>query len=122
MIKLKNNKLVLNYCKNFERITNTDFLEGDTLSLQLVKIYKDYIFNIDLTQEEEIENVIEIDKIMGRYIDDYLFRKTLKQELVKVRVKRSCGDIIRTIVENIIEIFHRVEFEQTRKIYISKWI
>ena len=59
---------------------------------------------------------------MGRYIDDYLFRKTLKQELVKVRVKRSCGDIIRTIVENIIEIFHRVEFEQTRKIYISKWI
>ena len=122
MIKLKNNKLVLNYCKNFKRITNTDFLEGDTLSLQLVKIYKDYIFNIDLTQEEEIENVIEIDKIMGRYIDDYLFRKTLKQELVKVRVKRSCGDIIRTIVENIIEIFHRVEFEQTRKIYISKWI
>ena len=118
---MKNNKLVLNYCKNFERITNTDFL-GDTLSLQLVKIYKDYIFNIDLTQEEEIENVIEIDKIMGRYIDDYLFRKTLKQELVKVRVKRSCGDIIRTIVENIIEIFHRVEFEQTRKIYISKWI
>ena len=122
MIKLKNNKLVLNYCKNFERITNADFLEGDTLSLQLVKIYKDYIFNIDLTQEEEIENAIEIDKIMGRYIDDYLFRKTLKQELVKVRVKRSCGDIIRTIVENIIEIFHRVEFEQTRKIYISKWI
>ena len=41
---MKNNKLVLNYCRNFEKIINTDFEENDTLSLQLVKIYKDYIF------------------------------------------------------------------------------
>lgn len=119
---MKNNKLVLNYCKNFERITNTDFLEGDTLSVQLVKIYKDYIFKIDIENEEEVDNAIEIDKIMGRYIDDYLFRKTLKQELLRVKVKKTCGDMIKTIVESIIEIFRKVEFESTRKIYISKWI
>lgn len=119
---MKNNKLVLNYCKNFEKITNTDFLEGDILSLQLVKIYKDYIFEIDIENEEEVANAIEIDKIMSRYIDDYLFRKTLKQELLRVKVKKTCTDIVGTIVESIIEIFHRVEFEQTRKIYISKWI
>ena len=89
--------------------------------MQLVKIYKDYIFNIDVTCEEELNNAIEIDKIMARYIDDYLFRKTLKQELLKVKVK-NCGNIIKTIVESIIAIFHKVEFEQTRKIYISKWI
>ena len=59
---------------------------------------------------------------MARYIDDYQFRKTLKQELLRVKVKSSCKDIIKTIVENIIEIFKRVEFEQTRRIYISKWI
>ena len=118
---MKNNKLVLSYCKNFEKIINTDFLEGDNLSLQLVKIYQDYIFNIDITNEEELNNAIEIDKIMARYIDDYLFRKTLKQELLRVKVKK-CGNVIKTIVENIIAIFHRVEFEATRKIYISKWI
>ena len=33
---MKNNKLVLNYCRNFEKIINTDFEENDTLSLQLV--------------------------------------------------------------------------------------
>ena len=119
---MKNNKVVLSYCKNFEKIINTDFMEGDNLSLQLVKIYKDYIFNIDVTSEEEVENAIEIDKIMARYIDDYLFRKTLKQELLRIKVKRTCGNVIKTIVESIIEIFHKVEFEQTRKIYISKWI
>ena len=75
---MKNNKQVLNYCKNFEKIVNTDFVEGDNLSLQLVKIYKDYIFKIDLTNEDDIHNAIEIDKIMARYIDDYLFRKNIR--------------------------------------------
>lgn len=118
---MKNNKLVLSYCKNFERINNTDFQEGDNLSLQLVKIYKDYIFNIDIRNEEELNNAIEIDKIMARYIDDYFFRKTLKQELLRVKVK-NCGDIIKTIVESIIAIFHKVEFEDSRIIRISRWI
>ncbi len=119
---LKNNKQVLSYCKNFEKIINTDFLEGDNLSVQLVKIYKDYIFQIDITNEEDIEKAIEIDKIMARYVDDYAFRKTLKQELLQVKIKKGCSNIYRVIVENIIEIFRKVEFEQTRKIYISKWI
>ena len=119
---MKNNKVILSYCQNFEKIINADFLEGDNLSLQLVKIYKDYIFSIDITNEEDIINVKEIDKIMARYVDDYLFRKTLKQELLRVKVKKTCGDMIKTIVESIIEIFHKVEFESTRKIYISKWI
>lgn len=118
---MKNNKLVLSYCQNFEKINNTDFLEGDNLSLQLVKIYKDYIFSIDVSNEQELQNAIEIDKIMARYIDDYLFRKTLKQELLQVKVKK-CGDIIKTIVESIIAIFHKVEFEDTRVIRISRWI
>ena len=118
---MKNNKLVLSYCKNFEKINNTDFLEGDNLSLQLVKIYKDYIFSIDVSNEQELQNAIEIDKIMARYIDDYLFRKTLKQELLQEK-KKKCGDIIKTIVESIIAIFHKVEFEDTRVIRISRWI
>ncbi len=119
---MNKNKQVLSYCKNYWKIINTDFIEGDTLSVQLVKIYKDYIFKIDLNNEDDVKNAVEIDKIMSRYIDDYLFRKTLKQELLRVKVKKSYGDIIKTIVESIIEIFRKVEFESTRKIYISKWI
>ena len=122
MVSLKTNKVILNYCKNFEKIVNTDFQEGDTLSVQLVKIYKDYIFKIDVNNEQDIKNAIDIDRIMAKYIDDYFFRKTLKQELLRVKVKKTCQDVIKTIVENIIEIFKQFEFESTRKIYISKWI
>lgn len=116
------NKIILSYCPNFDRIVNTDFLEGDTLSLQLVKIYQDFIFRIDLNNEEDISKVIDIDKTMGKYVDDYMFRKTLQQEILHLKVKRSAGDCLRIIVECIINIFKRYEMEATRKIYISKWI
>ncbi len=116
-----NNKIILSYCPNFDRIINTDFLEGDTLSIQLVKIYQDFIFKIDLNNEEDIRKVIDIDKTMGKYVDDYVFRKTLQEEILHLRVK-SAGDTIRVIVESIINIFKRYELEATRKIYISKWI
>lgn len=119
---MSNNKIILSYCPNFDRIVNTDFLEGDSLSQQLVKIYKDFIFRIDIYNEDDVEKAIYIDRTMGKYVDDYLFRKTLQQEILAIKVKRTAGDMIRTIVDNIISIFKRYELEATRKIYISKWI
>lgn len=122
MEKMSNNKIILSYCPNFDRIVNTDFLEGDSLSQQLVKIYKDFIFNIDLYNEDDVEKAIYMDRTMGKYVDDYLFRKTLQQEILAIKVRKTAGDMIRTIVDNIISIFKRYEMEATRKIYISKWI
>lgn len=119
---MSDNKKVLKYCPNFDRIINTDFLAGDNLSLRLVDIYKDFIFKIDITNEADLKKAIDIDKTMGRYVDDYYFRKTLQEELSRIKVKKSAGDVIRTIVDNIIKIFKRYEENATRKIYISRWI
>lgn len=119
---MNTNKLILKYCPNFDRIINTDFLEGDNLSLQLVKIYKDYIFHIDINSEEDLGLVGLIDKTMGKYIDDYYFRKTMQKEILSIKIKKNAGDTLKIIVECIIGIFKRYEEDSTRKIYISKWI
>ncbi len=119
---MENNKIILSHCPNFDKIINTDFLEGDNLSLQLVKIYKDFIFKVDINNIEDLNKVEDIDKAMGKYVDDYFFRKTLQEELTRVKIKRTAGDIISSIVENLIHIFKRYEEETTRKIYVSKWI
>ncbi len=116
------NKMILSYCKNFDKIVNTDFIEGDNLSLQLVKIYKDFIFRANIHDQNDIRKVCDIDTVMGKYVDDYLFRKTLQHELLTVKVKRTAGDTIRFIVESIISIFRKYELESTRKIYVSRWI
>ena len=119
---MESNKLVLNYCRNFDYIMNTDFLEGDTLSARLVDIYKDFIFKIDISNEEDLKKAVEIDAVMGKYVVDYAFRKKLQEEMRQIKVKRGTTDMIRAIVDGLIEIFRKYEIDATRKIYISKWI
>jgi hypothetical protein len=120
--KLQNNKIILSYCPNFDKIINTDFIEEDKLSLQLVKIYHDYIFRINIYNEEDVRKVKELDQTMGKYVDDYFFRKTLQDEILNTKVRRTASDVISSIVDCIISIFKRYEEGSTRKIYISRWI
>lgn len=119
---MQKNKKILSLCPNFDKIVNADFASDDGISLRLVKIYKDFIFKIDIDDEEEVEKVINIDFIMGKYVDDYLFRKNLQVEITHVKVKKTVTDIIMAIVDSIIEIFYKYELDKTRKIYISRWI
>lgn len=119
---MENNKIILSNCPNFERIVNADFLEDDSLSLQLVKIYRDFIFKIDINNEEDIEKSRTLDMTMGKYVDDYFFRKTLQKEIFRMKVKNKSGDAVRTIVDAIITIYKQTLEDQTRKIYISRWI
>ena len=99
---MENNKIILSYCHNFNKIISTEFIDGDSLSNNLVNIYKNFIFHIDLNNGEEI-------------------REKLQQEILTLRVKKS-NNVIRTIVEAIIEIYQQLELEKTRKIDISMWI
>lgn len=119
---MKTNKMILEYCPNFDKIVNADFLEDDVMSSKLVHIYKNFIFQIDLSNEEDIENVKELDVIMGKYVDDYTFRKTLQDSILSIKIKNNVTDAIRVVVDAIIRIFNNYELESTRKIYISKWI
>lgn len=119
---MTNNKIILGYCPNFDKIINADFIVEDVLSRELVKIYRDFIFRININEEEDILKVKELDQTMGKYVDDYFFRKTMQQEILRMKVKKNARDVIRLIVDSIISIFKRYEEESTRKIYISKWI
>ena len=86
-----NNKLVLKYCPNFHKIVDFDIDEDDAMSRKLVQIYQDYIFKIDLANVEETKLVMELDKVLSRYIDDYEFRKNLKVSMLQVKIKKSCN-------------------------------
>lgn len=119
---MRNNKEVLKHCPNFYRIVNFDYDKDDYITEKLITIYEDYIFKIDLTNLEDIKTATKIDKVLCKYIEDYTFRKELRKELVEVRIKKSCTDILKAIVESVITIFTRYEEYTTRNIYISRWI
>jgi len=115
------NKEILNYCPNYYNIVNFDFKENDLISEKLINIYKNFVFSINVENREEIEKVQELDRVLSNYIHDYLFRSTLQKEIVTVKVKRDTN-ILKSLVDSIINIFSNYEEYTTRKIYISKWI
>ena len=48
--------------------------------------------------------------------------KELKKEIVHVKIKKSCTDILRAIVASILKIFDNYLENSTRKITIARWI
>lgn len=119
---MSKNKEVLKYCPNFYKIVNFVYDENDYITDKLISIYEDYIFKIDICNSDEVETVKKIDYVLGKFIEDYLFRKELYKELPQVRIKKNCADVLKAIVESVIAIFNNYQEFSTRRIYISRWI
>lgn len=118
---MKKNKLILNHCPNFYKIINFDFFEGDYISEKLVEIYKNFIFDIDLDNEDDIYMVEQIDFVVNKYIEDYYFRKEMQRSMMNIRVKKS-SQLVRDIAQSIINCFDSYENGYTRNIYFARWI
>ena len=119
---MNKNKQVLEMCPNFYRIINFEYFEEDMVSEKLIKIYEDFIFKADIKKEDEIKMVKKIDYVLGKYIDDNLFRRKMQKEIFSVKVTNSHRNKLRIVVENIIAIFNHYEEDTTRSIYIARWI
>lgn len=118
---MKKNKIILKYCPNFYKIKDFDYEEDDYITQKLISIYEDYIFNINETNEDEVQKIKNLDKILFKYIEDYTFRKDIKASVLNIRVRRGV-DIIETIVNNLITLFENYEDGYTRNIYFARWI
>ncbi len=118
---MNKNKIILQYCPNFYKIINYDF-EGDSLTDKLISVYRKFIFTIDIEDMKEVKIANKIDKILAKYIEDYQFRKELKNGLKNFKVNNSSSNILKAIVEGIISVFNKYEEGSTRKIYIARWI
>ncbi len=119
---MEQNKEVLRYCPNFQRIINFKYNDNDLISEKLLAIYRDFIFKANVNDDNDKKMVQDFDYVLRKYTDDYIFRKELKKEIVNVKIKRSCSDILREIVKSVLVIFNQYMFNTTRKITIARWI
>lgn len=114
-------KQIIENCPNFYKIVNFDYFEDDNFTASLIKIYRTYIFSIDPLNEEELNKVITLDKVLAKYIDDYIFRKTMKFELTQIKITNK-DDLLQKLVNSILGIFEKFEEGRTRNIYIARWL
>lgn len=118
---MNKNKQVLRHCPNFYKIINFEYFEDDKLSEKLIDIYEQFVFSVELSNKNQITKLEQLDTILNKYIDDYFFRKELKCEMKKIRVRKD-EDILNAIVNWIIKVFDNYEVGYTRNIYFSRWI
>ncbi len=116
------NKQILKYCPNFYKILNFTPYEDDKISDKLIKLYQKYIFKIDVNNLDDVESVKQLDHVISKYIDDYLFRKEMQKQILNIRIKKDASDILKEIIKSILKIFDNYEEYTTRVIYISRWI
>lgn len=114
-------KEILKYCPNYYNIVNFNYEDNDLISEKIISIYKSYIFSIDINNNEDVNNIQKLDKVLASYIRDYIFRDELKKEIVTVKIMRD-NNLLRNLANAIIKIFNNYEEYTTRKIYISRWI
>lgn len=118
---MNKNKIILENCPNFYKIKNYEFDEDDYITLKIISIYEDYIFSVDEKNSDDIKLVSLLDNVVFKYIDDYNFRKEVRNGLLNLKVKRG-SNVINIIVDSIISLYNSYEDGYTRNIYFARWI
>ncbi len=107
----------LRICPNYTRVLNFTNVEADQITLKLIQVYKRFI-----EENKNKEQLKELDYVFGRYIDDQEFRRELKYQITKVKIRKSTKDIIKSIVDSILHIFRNYLENSTRAVRIARWI
>lgn len=118
---MNKNKQILKHCPNFYKILDFEYSLDDKLSEKLIKVYEDFVFSVDLDDKKQVSRLEQLDYILNKYIDDYIFRKELKTEMERITIRKD-EDILTSIVNWVIKVFDNYEEGYTRNIYFSRWI
>ncbi len=119
---MSKNKEIIKLCPNYYKIIGFHPIEDDKITDRIFALYKEFIFSIDINNEEATNDVKELDAALGKYINDYSFRRDLQKAIMSHKVKSDSTDIIKSFVDVIIKTYANYEDYTTRVIYISRWI
>lgn len=122
MNSFNKNKEVVSICKNYYTIVNSEVYKNDKITQNMIKLYKDYIFNIENITVREREKMVSIDNIMYKFITDIKFKKDICDKLSKLRVSSRINNLVEYTINKILEYFEDYKDTMTRNIYIPRWI
>ena len=122
MNSFNKNKEVVSICKNYYTIVNSEVYKNDKITHNMIKLYKDYIFNIENITVREREKLVSIDNIIYKFITDIKFKKDICDKLSKLSVPSRINNLVEYTINKILEYFEDYKDTMTRNIYIPRWI
>lgn len=119
---MKKNKVIVKQCPYFYKISNFEIDNDDIITLKLIEIYKNFIFSIDIENNEDLKMAEKLDFVLNKYIEDYYFRKDMKERLMNLKASKKNPNITKWLADKIIDAFESYESGYTRNIYFARWI
>ena len=119
---MNDNKQVLKFCPNYYSIIEFNPLVEDKITQNIIKMYKEYIFKVNINDEFAVNELKEFDAAVYKYINDYAFRKEVQKQIASTKIRKDCKDIVKEIFNVILNIFSTYSEYTTKILYISRWI
>ena len=122
MNSFSKNRQIVNICKNYYKIVNSNFSEKDKEAYAIIKLYTDYIFSFENITQREIDKLNKIDNIMYKFVTDSKFKKEMLNKLSTLKVNAGVHNLMEYVMNKLIEYFEDYKETITRNIYIPRWI
>lgn len=122
MTRFNKNKEIVKICKNYYKIVNSDLYKNDKTTVNIINLYTDYIFGMDIITKREKEKLVLVDNIMYKFITDTRFKKEMISKLSVLKVGYGVTNLVEYVMNKLIEYFDEYKDTYTRNIYIPRWI
>ena len=122
MNSFSRNKKIVEICKNYYKIVNSLLYEGDKITQNIIRIYEDYIFSLDIITKREVEKLQIVDKIMLKFISDSKFKKEMCEYFSNLKVSKAVNNLVEFVMNKMIAFAEEYKDFYTRNIYIPRWI
>ncbi len=108
--------MMVNFCKNYDKIVNFLYLENDIISKLLINYYQEYIFNIKSEKSKK-----KLDEIMNLYTDKGDFYKFI-QTFFSLNNSNEIYDNYDKVIRKLLKLYKQYENDTSKKIKNSRWL
>lgn len=122
MNSFSRNKKIVEICKNYYKIVNSLLYEGDKITSNIIRIYEDYIFSLEIITKREIEKLQIVDKIMLKFVTDSKFKKEMCEYFSNLKVSKAVNNLVEYVMNKMIAFAEDYKDFYTRNIYMPRWI
>lgn len=122
MNSFSKNKKIVEICKNYYKIVNSLLYEGDKITQNIIRIYEDYIFGLEIVTKREVEKLQTIDKIMLKFVTDGKFKKEMCEYFSNLKVSKAVNNLVEYVMNKMVAFAEDYKDYYTRNIYIPRWI
>lgn len=110
----------LKKCRNYNIITNCEFLDDDLFSKKLVDFYKKAVVNAN--DEVKMDKIVKYDRVMRKYIEDYNFSKKLRNSVDVSSILMSKIDLSDAVLEYVVDFSSKYDEKIEEPVINTRWI